>query len=50
MELFVEHDLLSLPIVNDLRQRQVIGLVRRFDIAAAYLRHVQGSSFPAEPR
>jgi CIC family chloride channel protein len=49
-ELFVENDLMALPIVTDLRQRQVIGLVRRFDISAAYLRHVQGSSFPAEPR
>jgi CIC family chloride channel protein len=49
LELFVENDLLALPIVNDLRRRQVIGLVRRFDIAGAYLRHVQGSSLPAEP-
>ena len=49
LELFVENDLMALPIVNDLRRRQVIGLVRRFDIAGAYLRHVQGSSLPAEP-
>jgi CBS domain-containing protein len=42
MELFVENDLLALPIVDDLRQRRVIGMVRRFDIARTYLRHVQG--------
>jgi len=42
LELFVENDLLTLPIVNDLSERKVLGLVRRFDISSAYLRHVHG--------
>jgi CIC family chloride channel protein len=42
MELFVEQDLLALPVVNDLKERHVLGLVRRSDVAQAYLRHVQG--------
>ena len=41
-ELFVENDLMTLPIVNDLQERQVIGMVRRFEIASAYLHHVHG--------
>jgi CBS domain-containing protein len=47
LELFVENDVMTLPIVNDLRQRKVIGMVRRFDISSAYLRHVHGPSPPA---
>ena len=46
LELFVENDLLALPVVNDLTQRRVIGIVRRFEIASAYLRHIHG---PARP-
>ena len=46
LELFVENDLLALPVVNDLDQRQVIGMVRRFEISSAYLRHVHGPSVP----
>jgi chloride channel protein, CIC family len=42
LELFVENDLLALPIVNNLQQRKVLGMVRRFDIASAYLQHVHG--------
>jgi chloride channel protein, CIC family len=45
LELFVENDLLTLPVVNDHQERRVIGMVRRFEIAGAYLRHVHG---PAE--
>ena len=41
-ELFIENDLLALPVVNDLEKRQVIGIVRRFEIASAYLRHIHG--------
>jgi len=41
-ELFIENDLLALPVVNDLEQRKVIGIVRRFEIASAYLRHIHG--------
>jgi CIC family chloride channel protein len=42
LELFVENDLLALPIVDDLHERRVVGIVRRFEIASAYLRHVHG--------
>ncbi|MHB1035508.1 MAG: chloride channel protein [Pirellulales bacterium] len=42
LELFVENDLLALPVVQDLRKRQVIAVVRRLDIARAYLDRVHG--------
>ena len=35
MELFVENDLLALPIVDNLEARHVVGIARRFDIASA---------------
>jgi CIC family chloride channel protein len=47
LELFVENDLLALPIVTNLQERQVLGMVSRFDISSAYLRHVHG---PAEAK
>jgi CIC family chloride channel protein len=40
LELFVENDLMALPVVDDLQSRKVIGIVRWFEIASAYLRHV----------
>jgi CIC family chloride channel protein len=40
LELFVENDLLILPVVNDLKERRVIGMVRRFDISSAYVRRL----------
>ena len=43
LELFVENDVLALPIVADLQQRKVIGMIRRQEIASAYLRHVHGT-------
>jgi len=42
LELFVESDLSALPVVNDLQQRRVIGMVRRREVSSAYLRHVHG--------
>jgi CIC family chloride channel protein len=42
LELFVENDLLALPVVDDLKQRRVIGIVHRHEISSAYLRRVQG--------
>jgi chloride channel protein, CIC family len=42
IELFVENDLLVLPVVTSLQERRLIGLVRRSDIAGTYLRYVQG--------
>ena len=46
LELFVENDLLALPVVSDLVTRRVVGMVRRFDISSAYLRHVHGPAAP----
>jgi CIC family chloride channel protein len=47
MELFVENDLLVLPIVDNLVERRVVGLARRFDIASSYLSYVHGESATA---
>ena len=38
LELFVENDLLSLPVVGNLEERRVLGMVSRFEISSAYLR------------
>ena len=35
LELFVENDVMALPIVADLLQRKVIGMIRRQEIASA---------------
>jgi CIC family chloride channel protein len=43
-ELFVENDLMALPIVNNLDERRVIGMARRFDIANAYLQRLHGKN------
>jgi chloride channel protein, CIC family len=42
MELFVENDLLVLPVVDSLKEKKVVGLMRRADLANAYLRFVHG--------
>jgi CIC family chloride channel protein len=42
LELFVENDLLALPVVDDLKRQQVIGMARRHEIAGAYVRRVHG--------
>jgi CIC family chloride channel protein len=42
LELCVENDLLTLPVVADLEDRKVLGMVSRFEISSAYLRHVHG--------
>ena len=44
LELFVENDVMALPIVADLLQRKVIGMIRRQEIPGAYLRHVHGTA------
>ena len=43
LELFVENDLPALPIVADLQQQKVMGMIRRQEISSAYLRHVHGT-------
>ncbi len=42
LELFVENDLLAVPVVTDLAERRLLGMVNRFDISSAYLRYVHG--------
>jgi CIC family chloride channel protein len=44
MQRFVENDVLALPIVESLAERRVVGLVRRFDVASAYLRCIHGQA------
>jgi chloride channel protein, CIC family len=41
-ELFVENDVMALPIVANLEQAKVIGMIRRQEIASAYLRQLRG--------
>jgi CIC family chloride channel protein len=41
-ERFVESDLLALPVVRAADSPHVIGIVKRFDIASAYVRSVHG--------
>ena len=48
LELFVENDLLALPVVTSLAERRVVGMVSRFDISSAYLRHVHGPAAAKE--
>ncbi len=43
LELFVENDLLELPVVDESPERQVIGIVKRSDVSSTYLRYVQGT-------
>jgi CIC family chloride channel protein len=45
LELFVESDLLALPVVAD--DRRVIGIVKRSDVSSTYLRYVHGVTTPA---
>jgi CIC family chloride channel protein len=44
LELFVESDLLALPVVDGTTERRVIGVVKRADLSSTYLRHVQGTT------
>jgi CIC family chloride channel protein len=44
LELFVESDRLTLPIVDGTPERRVIGIVKRADVSSTYLRHVHGMS------
>jgi CBS domain-containing protein len=43
-ELFVENDLLALPVVDNSTDRRVLGMVRRLDIAKTYLRRLHGEN------
>jgi CIC family chloride channel protein len=44
LELFVESDRLTLPIVDGTPEKRVIGIVKRADVSSTYLRHVHGMS------
>ena len=44
LETFVENDLLALPVVAGPDSKQLIGMIRRSEIAHAYLQHVHGQS------
>ncbi len=50
MQLFVENDLPVLPLVDGSSRNRVIGLVRRSDLAKAYLRKLQGDPEHASPQ
>jgi CBS domain-containing protein len=47
LELFIENDLPSLPVVNNSKEKLLIGLLRRRDIASAYLHYIHGPRSPA---
>jgi CBS-domain-containing membrane protein len=42
LELFVESDLLALPVTDQAAAPHVIGIVKRADVSSVYLRYVQG--------
>jgi CIC family chloride channel protein len=42
MELFAEYDLLALPVEDPAEGRRIVGVVRRSDLAQAYLRQLHG--------
>jgi CIC family chloride channel protein len=44
MELFVENDVLALPVVDGTPEGRIVGIVRRADVSGAYLRQVQGAA------
>jgi len=46
LERFVESDGQALAVVDGLAEQRVIGIIRRQDIASAYLRRVHGSAAP----
>jgi CIC family chloride channel protein len=43
LELFVESNLLVLPVVDGSPERRVIGVVKRADVSSTYLRYVHGA-------
>ena len=44
----MENDLLALPIVDNLEQRHIVGMVRRYEVASTYLRHIHGPNAVSE--
>jgi CIC family chloride channel protein len=50
LEMFVENDVLALPVVDGPAGRQIVGIVKRSDIATTYLRHVHGITVSQDVR
>jgi CIC family chloride channel protein len=48
LELFVENNLMELPVVDDTDRQRVIGIVTRADVSGTYLRHVHGRRRPPD--
>jgi CIC family chloride channel protein len=48
LELFVENDILALPVVENPPGKRFVGMVKRSDIASTYLRHVHGITAPQD--
>jgi hypothetical protein len=46
--LFVENNVLSLPVVDSLGTNHVLGIVKWADVAGTYLRYVHGVTTPEE--
>jgi CIC family chloride channel protein len=44
LELFVESDLLALPVIDGSPEGRVVGVVKRADISSTYLRYVHGAT------
>ena len=42
MELFVENDILALPVVDGTPDGRIVGIVKRADVSSAYLRQLHG--------
>jgi CIC family chloride channel protein len=49
VELFAENDLSELPVVDNPSDRRLLGMVRRTDVARAYLRRVHAQAKPPSP-
>ena len=49
LELFVENDLLALPVVSDITTGKVVGVVRRFDIATLFASCAWAAGNVAQP-
>jgi len=48
LELFVESDMLVLPVVDGTAGRRIVGIVKRADVSGTYLRYVHGATRAAE--
>jgi chloride channel protein, CIC family len=49
LELFIENDLMALPVIASNEDRRVVGIVRRSDITSAYLHKLHGPNGDGKP-